>query len=110
MRMPRPRFSALAACVASIAAAHLWFASLLPLTAQAGRSFELEEITIASLLAEQQAGRQTARSIAESYLSRIQTIDRAGPTLRSVIEVNPDALAIADVLDAARRATGLRGP
>ena len=56
------------------------------------------------------AGRYTARQIAELYLKRIEEIDRQGPALRSVIEVNPDALAIADALDAERRAKGARGP
>src|SRR6185503_18382859 len=56
------------------------------------------------------AGRYTARQIAELYLKRIDEIDRGGPTLRSVIEINPDALAIADALDAERRAKGPRGP
>ena len=56
------------------------------------------------------SGRYTARQIAELYLRRIEAIDRSGPTLRSVIEVNPDALAIADALDAERKAKGPRGP
>ena len=55
-------------------------------------------------------GRYTARQIAELYLRRIDEIDRNGPGLRSVIEVNPDALTIADALDAERRAGGTRGP
>ena len=56
------------------------------------------------------AGRYTARQIAELYLRRIDEIDRGGPQLRSVIEINPDALAIADALDAERRTNGVRGP
>ena len=56
------------------------------------------------------AGRYTARQIAELYLRRIDEIDRQGPALRSVIEVNPDALTIADALDAERRTRGPRGP
>src|SRR5439155_11715219 len=44
------------------------------------------------------------------YLSRIEAFDRQGPALRSVIETNPDALAIADRLDAERRSRGPRGP
>ena len=79
-------------------------------TIQPATRFELEEATIASLIADQQAGRRTARAIAEQYLARIEALDRAGPTLRSVIETNPDALAIADSLDTARASTGLRGP
>jgi amidase len=56
------------------------------------------------------AGELTARGIAEKYLARIAAIDRRGPTLRSVIEVNPDALAIADALDRERKEKGPRGP
>jgi amidase len=55
-------------------------------------------------------GEYTARELAEDYLRRIAEIDQAGPTLRSVIEINPDALAIAGQLDAERRAHGPRGP
>jgi amidase len=75
---------------------------------QAAR-FELEEATVASLIADQQAGRRTARAIAEQYLARIEAIDRSGPALRSVIELNPEALAIADALDEERKSKGLRG-
>ena len=56
------------------------------------------------------SGRLTARRITELYLQRIRDIDRAGPTLRSIIELNPDALSIADTLDAERRRQGPRGP
>jgi amidase len=54
-------------------------------------------------------GRLTSRRITELYLARIKAIDRQGPSLRSVIEVNPDALAIADALDLERREKGPRG-
>src|SRR4029450_10511956 len=77
---------------------------------QAGSPFDLEEATIASLIGDQQSGRRTARAIAERYLARIDTVDRNGPSLHSVIELNPDALAIADALDAERKSKGLRGP
>jgi amidase len=73
-------------------------------------SFELDEITIVELQQGMESGRFTARSIAEKYLSRIEAIDRNGPTLRSVIETNPDALAIADALDKERKEKGARGP
>lgn len=72
--------------------------------------FELEETTIADLLEGQRSGKYTARSIAEHYLKRIEEIDRQGPDLRSVIEVNPDALSIADSLDRERTEKGMRGP
>ena len=76
---------------------------------QAADAFDLEEATIASLISDQQSGKRSARAIAEQYLARIDAIDRNGPSLRSVIERNPDALAIADALDAERKAKGMRG-
>jgi amidase len=72
--------------------------------------FELEEATVQQLQDWMRAGRYTARSLAEAYLGRIEAVDRAGPTLRSVIELNPDALAIADAMDAERRSGRVRGP
>ena len=74
------------------------------------RSFVFEEATIAELAAKLTTGEVTARALAEAYLTRIDTVDQAGPTLRSVIEVNPDALAIADALDTERRDGRVRGP
>ena len=73
-------------------------------------AFELDEITIAALQDGMKSGEYTARSIAEKYLARIEAIDRNGPAIRSVIETNPDALAIADELDKERKARGARGP
>jgi amidase len=72
--------------------------------------FDLEETTIRTLLQDQQSGRRTARQIADAYIARIQALDRSGPSLRSVIELNPEALTIADALDADRRAGRMRGP
>ena len=74
------------------------------------QSFDLDEATIAELQQKMQSGRETARSLVEKYLARIASIDRGGPALRSVLETNPDALTIADQLDAERRARGARGP
>jgi amidase len=76
----------------------------------AAPSFDLEEATVADLQQRMQTGKETARSIAEKYIARIDAIDRHGPALRSVIEINPDALAIADRLDAERKSRGPRGP
>ena len=72
--------------------------------------FDLEEATVAVLQQRMESGQDTSRSLAEKYLARIDAIDRQGPALRSVIELNPDALAIADALDAERKAKGPRGP
>jgi amidase len=74
------------------------------------RPFELDEITIADLQAGMASGKFSARSVTEKYLARIEEIDKQGPALNSVIEVNPDALAIADVLDKERREQHVRGP
>ena len=71
---------------------------------------ELDELSVADLQARMASGRDTARSLVEKYLERIEALDRRGPTLRSFIEVNPDALAIADRLDAERKAGRVRGP
>jgi len=72
-------------------------------------TFELDEITVAELQAGMQSGKFTAHSLAEKYLARIDAIDQNGPSLRSVIETNPDALAIADALDKERKERGPRG-
>ncbi|MFZ1082262.1 MAG: amidase [Candidatus Kryptoniota bacterium] len=71
---------------------------------------EFDEITIAELQDGMTSGKFTARSIAEHYLARIDAIDKHGPALGSVIEVNPDALKIADELDKERKEKGSRGP
>ena len=74
------------------------------------KAFELDELTIAQLQDGMKSGRFTARSLTEKYLSRIDEIDKRGARVNSVIEVNPDALAIADALDKERKAKGVRGP
>jgi amidase len=78
--------------------------------APARQAFDLQEATIADLQRRMEAGQDTARSLVEKYLARIEAIDRQGPALHSVIEINPDALAIADRLDAERKSNGPRGP
>src|SRR6266540_3474368 len=74
------------------------------------QAFELDEATIASLQEGMRSGRYTSRSLCEAYLARIDAVDRVGPALRAVLETNPDALAIADRLDADRKARRPRGP
>src|ERR1051326_2430741 len=71
---------------------------------------DLEEATLDSLSARMASGELTSRALAEAYLERIEAVDRSGPRLRSVIEVNPDALEIAEGLDAERAAGHVRGP
>lgn len=71
---------------------------------------DLDEITLDALRRGLDSGRFTARSLAEQYLSRIEAVDRSGSGVNSVIEINREALAIADSLDRERRARGSRGP
>jgi amidase len=111
--MDRRRF--LEYATASGALAALGPASRTPAAApRRGRAaappFELEEATIADLQAGMKAGTYSARSIAAAYLARIEQLDTAGPGLRAVLEINPDALAQATALDAERKAKGARGP
>jgi amidase len=73
-------------------------------------AFDLDEATIADLQTAMRSGKLTARTLTEKYLARIEQIDRRGPMLNSVIEVNPDALSIAEALDKERQARGARGP
>ena len=72
--------------------------------------FALDEATLADLQSAMASGRMTAHSVTQQYLDRIHALDRTGPTLRSVIEINPDALSIADTLDRERKAGRVRGP
>ena len=85
-------------------------ASPLTIAAQTPTDSELDELTIAEMQEAMRSGRFTARSLAERYLSRIEAIDRSGPAIRSIIEINPDALSIAGALDAERKAGRVRGP
>lgn len=79
-------------------------------SAVAIRPFDLDEVTVDQLQASMESGERTARSVTELYLQRIEEMDGQGPELRSIIETNPDALDIADQLDAERRDRGPRGP
>jgi amidase len=72
--------------------------------------FELDEVTIDSLQNAFKSGQYSSRSLTDKYLARIQEIDKSGPMLNSVIEINPDATKIADALDEERKAKGARGP
>ena len=73
-------------------------------------SFQMEEITIAEMQAAMESGELTARRLIELYIERIEHIDKRGPTIRSVLQINPDALEIADALDQERKDKGPRGP
>ena len=71
---------------------------------------DLPEFTIAEAQAAFERGEWTSASLTESYLRRVSAIDSSGPMLRSMIEINPDAMTIADGLDAERRRGRTRGP
>jgi amidase len=74
------------------------------------KAFELDEITISDLQDGMKSGKFTAHSLVEKYSARIAEIDKHGPAINSVLELNPDALSIADALDAERKAKAPRGP
>ena len=72
--------------------------------------FPLNEITIPQLQEKMSKGEFSSRKITELYLKRIEAIDQSGPTLKAIIEINPDALSIADAMDKERKEGKLRGP
>jgi len=91
-------------------------ASLAPLVASpaaaaaATAPSDFSEMSVADLQALMAAGQVNSISLVNFFLARIQTLDQSGPTVNSIIEVNPDAKSIAVALDAERRAGHLRGP
>jgi len=101
------------ACALLAAALPLLFASL----AGCGDSrateppdFPFAEATISQLQAGMQEGKLTSRALTLAYLQRIAELDRSGPGLHAVIELNPDALLAANACDTERRAGHVRGP
>jgi amidase len=72
--------------------------------------FELDELTLDDFQNALQSGHATSHSLTEKYLARIQEIDKAGPRINAIIEVNPEALEIAAALDKERKEKGPRGP
>lgn len=74
------------------------------------KAFKWSEGTISQMQAAIASGKETAVSLAEQYLSRIEEIDASGPSLRSVIQFNPDAVPMARALDRERKSRGSRGP
>jgi len=110
-----------AVCVAAIAALFLIVAAACgpsgdrtdekaALKRTASAAFLLEEATIADLQEMMESGKATSEKLVSLYLERIEAIDRGGPGLNAIIEVNPDALAIARALDRERAEKGPRGP
>jgi amidase len=74
------------------------------------KPFELDEITISELQDSLGSGKYTSRSLVEKYSERIAEVDKSGPAVNAVIELNPDAHSIAESLDQERKAKGPRGP
>lgn len=120
--MPKTRRSFLQSAVTTTAAAAIYPALG---AARAGtaakpevpevKPFELDEITITELQEGMKSGKFTARSLVQKYKARISEIDKpeidkSGPAINAVIELNPDAESIADALDQERKAKGPRGP
>src|SRR6185312_15279794 len=87
-----------------------------PITATAAprakgpKPFELDEVTITELQERMASGKLSAVELTKKYLGRIAEIDGRGPALRSVLELNPDAVSIAAALDRERKSKGPRGP
>lgn len=81
-----------------------------PGTQEGVAAFELDEVTFGELQAGMASGRWTSEGITELYLQRIRDVDASGPTLRSVLETNPEAPAIAAALDEERKEGQVRGP
>lgn len=73
-------------------------------------AFDLDELTIAELQSGMASEKYRSQSLTQKYLDRIEEIDKHGPAINSVIELNPDALSIATGLDNERKAKGARGP
>ena len=72
--------------------------------------FELSEVTIDELQKKMKDGKLTSKAITQMYLKRIEAIDKKGPAINSIIEINPDAVKIAEEMDRERKAGKLRGP
>jgi amidase len=72
--------------------------------------FNVEEATIVEMQAAMSSGQLTARQLVTMYIERIQSIDKQGPTIKAILEINPEVLEIAEALDQERRERGPRGP
>ena len=73
-------------------------------------SFSLSETTIDALQAKMKSGESSSEKITQLYLDRINAIDKQGPAINAVIELNPDAISIAKAMDAERKNGKVRGP
>ncbi|MCP3099540.1 amidase [Myxococcus sp. K15C18031901] len=111
VELSRRTFLGTAAAATALAATDARASAEAQPEAASAKPFELAEVSIVELQAGMAAGQYTAHGLTERYMERIGAMDRAGPLpLCSVIELNPDALAIAAALDAERKEKGARGP
>ncbi len=76
----------------------------------AGKDFKLNELTIDDLKKMMETGKESSESLVKLYLDRIAEIDKKGPGINAIIEINPDAQKIAAELDKERAAGKIRGP
>ena len=106
----RRNFIKLGIAVGTISAAGAVSGEALAATQVSGKGLSIVEASAAELQAAMTAGKLTARGLTAQYLARIKAIDQRGPVINSIIEVNPDALAIAEALDRERKTKGPRGP
>jgi amidase len=81
-----------------------------PVAAGVPANDELFELTVIEALSRMEKGAITSHTLTERYLARIDAMDKRGPRVNAVIELNPDALAIAAQMDAERKAGHVRGP
>ena len=110
-RSRRDFFKTGAAALASAAVLPEFAAGLpSPAVDPVGAPFEIEEFDVQQLQSGLASGKYTSKQLVELYSSRIDALDRHGPKLNSIIELNPDAVAIAEHMDAERKARGPRGP
>ena len=86
------------------------FESVAPVSATGARVWRIEEASISDIHDAMKRGRLTARELVQMYLKRIEAYDKQGPSLNTIITINPRALRIAEELDRKLRDEGLVGP
>ena len=104
------RLSALAGAGASLAGLGGAAAASAEIVGRNAPASDLEEATIARMVADMEAGRLTSAELVDFYLDRIDSLDQRGPTVNSVLQVNPQAMQLARSRDKERRADQVRGP
>ena len=112
MKLTRRNFigSALVAALATSTALTGDLAMAAPAEPTSSAALDVSDASVVTLQAAMQSGKTSSQAIVRAYLARIKTLDKNGPRINSVIEINPDALLIARTLDAERKAGKVRGP